>query len=508
MRAACASLAWLVAAPAAAQSVACDRPAAVTLVAPVVVGNGTPGSATTAAIQSALDAGGHVQVNVGASTIALDATLAITRAVVLDGGGATFSGGGVRRAFRITNPANVAYAVTLQDFAVDAADSRAVPGDEFERSGAGILKTSGGPWQAVRLDLVDCAFRNGRAVEVAQDGGGGALYLIGLDRVRIRNCTFEGNRGSNGGAVYTLGTRTVSIADSTFLGNEATGSGGNPGNGGNAGAIGVDGAARSFTLCDSRVEGSTARAFGGGFFSVMYDAQSFTGFANATFHDNRILAGFGHSGGAYVQGGPFAIEASTFSANVADGFGGLFVGPGANGTVVNSTFAQNVARQGLGGAIAHNGAALSLLNTTIAGNTAGAFAAGISTGAGANGLTLANVVLANNAGGNAFVSWGINNPAQFDGGGNVQWPMTRPNGGAEIRATPTALFADPLLGALADNGGPTRTMALGAGSPAIDRGSTAGAPPSDQRGQPRCNTPDSGAFESIAAGQIYCNGFE
>ena len=508
MRAAFVSLALIAAAPVAAQSVACDRAPAVTLVAPVVVGNGMPGSATTAAIQAALNAGGHVQVNVGASTIALDATLAITRAVVLDGGGATFSGGGVRRAFRITNPSNAAYAVTLQDFAVDAADSRAAPGDEFERSGAGILKTSGGPWQAVSLDLVDCAFRNGRAVDVAQDGGGGALYLIGLDRVRVRNCVFEGNRGSNGGAVYTLGTRTVSIADSTFLANEATGNSGNPGNGGNAGAIGVDGAARSFTLCDSRVENNTGRAFGGGFFSVMYDAQSFTGFSNATFHGNQILAGFGHSGGAYVQGGPFAIQASTFSANTADGFGGLFVGPGASGTVVNSTFAQNVARQGLGAAITHNGTSLAIVNTTIAGNSAGAFAAGISTGAGANGLSLTNVVLANNTGGNAFVSWGTNNPAQFDGGGNVQWPMTRPNGGAEVRATPSTLFADPLLGALADNGGSTMTIALSSGSPAIDRGVSAGAPSSDQRGQPRCSTPDSGAFESVAPGQIYCNGFE
>ena len=51
-------------------------------------------------------------------------------------------------------------------------------------------------------------------------------------------------------------------------------------------------------------------------------------------------------------------------------------------------------------------------------------------------------------------------------------------------------------------------MALGPGSNAIDRGTSAGAPSSDQRGQPRCNTPDSGAFETVAPGQIYCNGFE
>ena len=44
---------------------------------------------------------------------------------------------------------------------------------------------------------------------------------------------------------------------------------------------------------------------------------------------------------------------------------------------------------------------------------------------------------------------------------------------------------DPLdarLGPLANNGGPTRTHALLAGSPAIDRGDGAGAPATDQRG--------------------------
>jgi len=44
--------------------------------------------------------------------------------------------------------------------------------------------------------------------------------------------------------------------------------------------------------------------------------------------------------------------------------------------------------------------------------------------------------------------------------------------------------ANPMLAALADNGGPTQTMALTAGSPAIDAGVAAGAS-FDQRGRPR-----------------------
>ena len=59
--------------------------------------------------------------------------------------------------------------------------------------------------------------------------------------------------------------------------------------------------------------------------------------------------------------------------------------------------------------------------------------------------------------------------------------------------TPAAPI-DPLLGPLANNGGPTLTHALQAGSPAIDRGDPA-APPKDQRGYGRMGVPDVGAFE-------------
>jgi hypothetical protein len=58
-------------------------------------------------------------------------------------------------------------------------------------------------------------------------------------------------------------------------------------------------------------------------------------------------------------------------------------------------------------------------------------------------------------------------------------------------------FADPKLGPLADNGGPTLTMALLPGSPAIDAGNTSLAPETDQRGflRPAGLAADIGAFE-------------
>ena len=68
--------------------------------------------------------------------------------------------------------------------------------------------------------------------------------------------------------------------------------------------------------------------------------------------------------------------------------------------------------------------------------------------------------------------------------------------------------SEPLLGALANNGGPTQTQALQAGSPAIDHGgtSTTGCPSADQRGSTRPDeagdggTCDIGAYESLGIG--------
>ena len=59
--------------------------------------------------------------------------------------------------------------------------------------------------------------------------------------------------------------------------------------------------------------------------------------------------------------------------------------------------------------------------------------------------------------------------------------------------------SDPKLGPLANNGGPTLTMALLPGSPAIDAGDTSLAPATDERGFPRpaSLTTDIGAFGPV-----------
>ena len=91
----------------------------------------------------------------------------------------------------------------------------------------------------------------------------------------------------------------------------------------------------------------------------------------------------------------------------------------------------------------------------------------------------------------------------FTGAGGLQstgYNIIGNNADAVINSQPTdqigtpASPIDPLLGPLADNGGPTLTHALQPGSPAINRGDPA-APRQDQRGYSRLGVPDVGAFE-------------
>jgi hypothetical protein len=500
--------------PVLAQSF-CEPVLEESVVGATVLGNGSPGSVTTAQIQAALDAGGPITFDLGASpsTIVLTSTLLASRETILDGGGlVTLSGGDVRRIMDITNP-NPAedaplFTVTLQN--INFIDGRTGGG----RGGA-IYKEHDFEFpHKVSLKLVNCSFVNNDAPldGTSQDDGGGAFYGELLDRIDIGNCIFDNNTGSNGGALYSLGSLRLNIVDSVLSNNRAIGSGGNPGNGGNAGGLGVDGAARLVDVCRTQFSGNQSNAFGAGFFSVMYDTASHSRFEDVIFQNNIQTAASEHTGGAYIQDGPWAMERVSFIGNEANGFGGLFVAGNAPGTIRNGTFSNNVARTGLGAAMALSSSApISIVNTSIANNVSTlAFAAGIAISS-PNQLTLTNVIFNNNTGGNIFVNWAMNNPAVFSGGGNMQWPQNRSmNGGAEAPVASGSEFADALLPAIAsDNGGFVPTLAIDESSPAFDRGvDNAGVPNTDARGEPRIGAVDRGSYEFDPMQLIFRDGFE
>ena len=473
-----------------------------------VLGNGSAGSISTSQLQAALNGGGAIRLNIGSGTMIVDQELVISRETILDAAGATLSGGGVRRVLRVHNPGNLTYRFTLMNATI-------ANGSTPSGSGAGLWKPTGGPWQAVSIHIFDSRFTGNHAIQIAQDDGGGALYVVGADELALVRTLVDGNSGANGGGLYSLGSRTINLFDTTVAGNNATGTGGNPGNGGNGGGIGVDGAQRNINVCRSRLIDNAANAYGAGLFTVAYDQQSFVRLHECTVQGNNSTGSSNaHTGGVYHQGGPFEIRGCTFRNNQASGYGGLSLfNHGATttgGLIVNSTFVGNLARTGLGGAI-NLGATggVTIQNTTIADNRADCsvcFAGGISNAQNAP-LTLRNVLFRNNTGGNAFNPWTLLN-APVSGSHNIQWPQTRPGSGQpENPVTAGAIFAHVALGAPANNGGPTETLALPAGSAAVDAGTATGAPTQDQRGRPRHGPVDIGAYE-LQPDLIFANGFQ
>jgi parallel beta-helix repeat protein len=189
----------------------------------------------------------------------------------------------------------------------------------------------------------------------------------------------------------------------------------------------------------------------------------------------------GNAGGLYLEGLQLTATSSTISRNRAFYNGGIWIHT-CNAQLTNVTIAENTAFGSNGGGLwLSNTPTGTLLNCTIANNhaTGQDQVCGAIFGAG---LSLKNTVISGNT---AMWVPGCDK-AHPDEGGNLQWP-----GGA--LCAPTLTVADPLLGALGDNGGPTETMAPSASSPARLVGS--GCPATDQRGVARAAACTAGAVE-------------
>jgi hypothetical protein len=195
---------------------------------------------------------------------------------------------------------------------------------------------------------------------------------------------------------------------------------------------------------------------------------------NSTISGNRA----GTFSGGIHNVGTLTVNNSTISGNRAGTFSGGIHNVGTL-TVNSSTISGNSAGTDNGGIGNASAGTLTVNNSTISGNSANNNGGGIGNGSTA---TLNNTIVANNEGGNCA---GL---PVTDDGGNLEWP------GNDCGF---ALSADPLLGPLADNGGPTQTHALQPDSPAIDAAVECPPPATDQRGvsRPQGDACDIGSFE-------------
>jgi hypothetical protein len=233
-------------------------------------------------------------------------------------------------------------------------------------------------------------------------------------------------------------------------------------------------------------------------------------------------------GGIMNNGGTLTLTNSTVSSNAASSTGGISRGGGianlGNLTLINSTVSGNTA--GRGGGIYSQSfiTPLTLTNSTVSGNTAGpnggggiqtegpatltnstlnnnsgpsSGAANLYGASGAATLTFKNTIVANPQGGgpNCF-SFGT----KTSQGNNLEYPVTSSTTCGFTQPT-DKLNQNPQLGTLQNNGGPTQTHALLAGSAAIDAGTNTGCPATDQRGvlRPRDGDNNGSFFCDIGA---------
>jgi hypothetical protein len=216
----------------------------------------------------------------------------------------------------------------------------------------------------------------------------------------------------------------------------------------------------------------------------------------------------------------YPLSFLTISDSVVNGNSGLEAAGirfDSGGLVVNTTITGNTAvsradrpgtESGFGAGVDARGATpstLTIVNSTIAGNSASKGGGGINVAQGyppfivgillAQSVRLRNTIVAGNvdaAGSSADCnSLGI---VSFRSAGH----NLASDGSCPFRLPSDLRNTDPLLGPLASNGGPTDTLALLPGSPAINAGGSAGCPATDQRGVPRppahC---DIGAFQFV-----------
>ena len=171
---------------------------------------------------------------------------------------------------------------------------------------------------------------------------------------------------------------------------------------------------------------------------------------------------------ATLFGGTSTLIDCTVSGNTAPAGGGLS-NASSTLTLTNSTLSGNTAT-GDGGGLYNTGGAATLTNVTISANSAVTGGGVSSTGTGAT-LKLTNTIVANQT-----------------AGGDVDGSST---GGNNV------IGVSPGLSPLGDYGGPTLTMALLPGSPAIGQGASgSGVPTTDQRGFARGASVDIGAFQT------------
>lgn len=364
------------------------------------------------------------------------------------------------------------------------------------------------------IKLSYLTLQNGKSAPSAL---GGAIEISDvLASLELENCTLKNNQSNGGGAIYfnsTVGKLTVKqtkiSGNSTPTGNEAGG--------------GIFLALGTMEIIKSTIE-NNATGKGGG---LHLDSGN-TVITDTTIRGNRAAFDEGGDGGGGINVGSKAtltMHRSLIEDNEGGYGGGIFSKSEGKVIINNSTITNNRTKFHGGGIFSTNNGSVTVSSSTIAANLTDMDADGFSAGGGiykeSGMVILKNSIVANNS--------SNGNGGDDCYGGSIaseDFNLVESTSGCTITGTTgnNILNQDPILLALADNGGNTKTMALDTGSPVLDKGNTTGCKDdknqdltTDQRsngftrsadgdgdGTARC---DIGAFEVIC-GDSFKNGNE
>ena len=275
-----------------------------------VIGDGQPSSCTSAAVVSAVAAGGIITFDCGPNpvTITMTETASVdktTPLLVLDGGGlVTLSGGGARRILYSDTcagtwstddcvdqpyPQIVVQNITLEDGydgTQQATCTQNIPACWYGGvDGGGAIYVEGGQFKAVNSWFIDDS-----CYAYGPDLGGGAIRALAQYEnlpVYITGDTFSGDSCSNGGALSSISV-AWNVLNSEFTDDTAVGWGANPAapdtpGGGSGGAIYLDGENDNVLIAGTVMDTDTAREGGGAVFDVVD-----TGYGALTFDHSQL----------------------------------------------------------------------------------------------------------------------------------------------------------------------------------------------------------------------------
>ena len=463
--------------------------------------NGTTISNNTAAGSTIAD---PLEIKGGGAIFANDnGTLIINEGTLIDGNFATGAGGSGGGILMATNS-------TLK--IMGSADAPVTLSNNAANRAGGAIEDWSLNTSVSMLDYVN--FKgNSAGVDIpdftatATPGNGGAIHITGPGSMNINDASATGNMAAAEGGAFWNSAATMTIYDSNFDSNMASGADATNGGGalfnnggtlnvwnssitnneakgasGSGGGIqNVDGG--SLTVNNTIIAANMAMRAGGGIEDNSAAGVGSVRLSEVTLAENTTGSAPGNGGGFHLTGpGNSWLERVTVSNNSAANEGGGVWNGSGNMNISTSTISGN-STEGDGGGIYNLAGGIFVSASTVVNNTATGIGGGIDNDPMGGQTTLrSSIVALNNAStgkdlgdDGSFVSSDYNLIGQDD----LNVFTAKANDSEGTSASPI----DPMIGPLADNGGPTQTHELMKGSLAYNAGNPNDMDP-DQRGEP------------------------